>query len=170
LQIRKLPWCFRRVNCLKSRIFGNFPTERRLRSRQVVGWARNEKPSKGFAHRFRPTYAGANMGHPYGAVKSARGLRGRPAVSHICQNHADMGHPAFFAEIEPKPIARRNPGLKSDGPPTNSRAFGVCIRPPGDCGEDRAQKRVQNLPAARPAPLSLPCPPRRSDGSRAPGT
>jgi hypothetical protein len=22
----------------------------------------------GFAHRFRPTYAGANMGHPYGLV------------------------------------------------------------------------------------------------------
>jgi hypothetical protein len=29
---------------------------------------RSEKLSKGFGHRFRPTYAGANMGHPYGVV------------------------------------------------------------------------------------------------------
>jgi hypothetical protein len=27
-----------------------------------------ERLSKGFAYRFRPTYAGANMGHPYGVV------------------------------------------------------------------------------------------------------
>src|SRR5450432_2181676 len=32
------------------------------------GLVRNEKRSWGFAHRFRPTYAGANMGHPYGVV------------------------------------------------------------------------------------------------------
>jgi hypothetical protein len=30
----------------------------------------------GFAHRFRPTYAGANMGHPDGVAGFARGLRG----------------------------------------------------------------------------------------------
>jgi hypothetical protein len=29
----------------------------------------------GFAHRFRPTYAGANVGHPCGAVGPVTGLR-----------------------------------------------------------------------------------------------
>jgi hypothetical protein len=40
----------------------------------------------GFAHRSRPTYAGANVGHPYRAVKSAAGLRGRdlsPRLGHL---------------------------------------------------------------------------------------
>jgi hypothetical protein len=32
----------------------------------------------------------------------AAGLRGRPAVSHICQNRADMGHPAVVAGIRRK--------------------------------------------------------------------
>jgi hypothetical protein len=32
--------------------------------------------SKGSAHRFRPTYAGANMGRPYGVVETLAGLRG----------------------------------------------------------------------------------------------
>jgi hypothetical protein len=36
-------------------------------------------PEGTFAHRFRPTYAGANMGHPYGVVEPVSGLRGRPA-------------------------------------------------------------------------------------------
>jgi hypothetical protein len=44
----------------------------------------------GFAHRFRPTYAGANMGHPYGVVEPARGLRVRPAVSHISRKTSEM--------------------------------------------------------------------------------
>jgi hypothetical protein len=51
------------------------------------------KAVEGFAHRFRPTYAGANVGHPCGAVGPARGLRARPAVFH---------HPALVAGIEPK--------------------------------------------------------------------
>jgi hypothetical protein len=34
------------------------------------------KAMVGFARRFRPTYAGANMGHPYGVEESAKGLRG----------------------------------------------------------------------------------------------
>jgi hypothetical protein len=39
---------------------------------------------------FRPTYAGANVGHPCrSVVGTARGLRGRP-----------MGHPAIVAGIE----------------------------------------------------------------------
>jgi hypothetical protein len=46
--------------------------------------------SKGFAHRFRPTYAGANMGHPYGVVESARGLWGRAVVSHISRKTSEM--------------------------------------------------------------------------------
>jgi hypothetical protein len=52
----------------------------------------NQRLWWGFAHRFRPTYAGANMGHPYGAVGPAAGLRERPAVSH----------PAIVAGIEHK--------------------------------------------------------------------
>jgi hypothetical protein len=36
----------------------------------------------------------------------ATDLWGRPAVSHICQNQADMGHPAFAAGIEPKCVSQ----------------------------------------------------------------
>jgi hypothetical protein len=50
----------------------------------------NEKLWWGFAHRFRPTYAGANMGHPYGVVETAPGLRGRAAVSHISRKTSEM--------------------------------------------------------------------------------
>jgi hypothetical protein len=50
------------------------------------------KAVEDFAHRFRPTYAGANMGHPYRAVGPAATLSGRPAVSH----------PAIGPGIEPK--------------------------------------------------------------------
>jgi hypothetical protein len=32
----------------------------------------------------------------------AAGLRGRPAESHICQNRADVGHPAVVAGLERK--------------------------------------------------------------------
>jgi hypothetical protein len=42
--------------------------------------------SKGFAHRFRPTYAGANVGHPCGVVVPARGLSGRAMVPHISKS------------------------------------------------------------------------------------
>ena len=57
-----------------------------------VGWnpRRNNGLSWGFAHRFRPTYAGANVGHPYGVVGPATGLRGRPAVSHISRKTSEM--------------------------------------------------------------------------------
>ena len=34
-----------------------------------------QKAVDGFAHRFRPTYAGANMGQPYGVVETLAGLR-----------------------------------------------------------------------------------------------
>jgi hypothetical protein len=44
----------------------------------------------GFAHRFRPTYAGANMGHPYGVVETLAGLRERPMVSHISRKTSEM--------------------------------------------------------------------------------
>jgi hypothetical protein len=37
---------------------------------QTDTWVHSEKLSKGFAQRFRPTYAGANMGHPYGVVET----------------------------------------------------------------------------------------------------
>jgi hypothetical protein len=40
-----------------------------------------EKLSKGFARRFRPTYAGANMGHPYGVVGPAAGAAGTPTTA-----------------------------------------------------------------------------------------
>jgi hypothetical protein len=50
-----------------------------------------EKLRKGFAHHFRPTYAGANMEHQYGVVETSAGLRGR-----------EVGHPAIGDGIEPK--------------------------------------------------------------------
>jgi hypothetical protein len=62
---------------------------------------RNERPLKGFAHRFQPTYAGANVGHPCGAVGPAKGFRARPAVhpaivfasrNHDERNHAPAGN------------------------------------------------------------------------------
>src|ERR1700761_5303419 len=40
--------------------------------------SKDERLSKGFAHRFRPTYAGANMGHPYRVVETLAGLREVP--------------------------------------------------------------------------------------------
>ena len=44
------------------------------------------------------------MGHPYGVVETLAGLRGRSAVSHICQNQADVGHPAVVRGQNPKPV------------------------------------------------------------------
>jgi hypothetical protein len=56
----------------------------------------------GFAHRFRPTYAGANVGHPCGVVGHAEGLRGGPAVSHISRKTSEMwGTRRSVAGIEP---------------------------------------------------------------------
>jgi hypothetical protein len=48
------------------------------------------KSMVGFAHRFRPTYAGANVGHPYRAGVHAKGLRGRGVVSHISRKTSEM--------------------------------------------------------------------------------
>jgi hypothetical protein len=39
---------------------------------------------------FRPTYAGANVGHPCRVVGTAAGLRGRPSVSHISRKTSEM--------------------------------------------------------------------------------
>jgi hypothetical protein len=39
------------------------------------------KVVEGFAHRFRPTYAGANVAHPFAALEPVTGLRGGPVVS-----------------------------------------------------------------------------------------
>ena len=43
---------------------------------------------------------------PVSICLPATDLRERPAVSHICQNQADMGHPAFAAGIEPKCVSQ----------------------------------------------------------------
>jgi hypothetical protein len=68
----------------------------------------------GFAHRFRPTYAGANVGHPYRSVRTAKGLRGRPVVSHISRkNDRDVGHPAVVAGIELKRLLHATSGCQS---------------------------------------------------------
>jgi hypothetical protein len=48
------------------------------------------KSVAGFAHRFRPTYAAANVGYPCGSVGPSTGLRGRPAVSHISRKTSEM--------------------------------------------------------------------------------
>jgi hypothetical protein len=54
-----------------------------------------------------PGNAGTNVGHPWRAVGPVTCLRGRPAVSHIWQNRADMGHPAIGEGIEPKSRSSR---------------------------------------------------------------
>jgi hypothetical protein len=54
----------------------------------------------GFAHRFRPTYAGANMGHPYRVVETDADLRWRPAVSQPTYACANMGHPYRVVETD----------------------------------------------------------------------
>ena len=41
-------------------------------------------------------------GAPVRSCGTRDSLRGRPVVSHICQNQADMGHPALVAGREPK--------------------------------------------------------------------
>jgi hypothetical protein len=81
----------------------------------------NLKAVEGFAHRFPPTYAGANVGHPCGSVGPAAGLRVRAVVSHISRKTSEMWgtrrsmrgknlklvsfrkiHPAIGAGREPK--------------------------------------------------------------------
>jgi hypothetical protein len=56
----------------------------------------------GFAHRFRPTYAEANVGHPYRVVTPVTGLRGEVCgIPHLAKNERDVGHPGFAAGMEP---------------------------------------------------------------------
>jgi hypothetical protein len=75
---------------------------------------RDERLWLGFAHRFRPTYAGANVGHPYRSVRTAKGLRGRPVVSHISRkNERDVGHPAVVAGVELKRLLHATSGCQS---------------------------------------------------------
>ena len=63
--------------------------------RRATVW--DEKLWLGFAHLFRPTYAGANMGHPDRVVGTAGGLRESPVLSHyLAKNERDMGHPALW--------------------------------------------------------------------------
>jgi hypothetical protein len=54
----------------------------------------------GFAHRFRPTYAGANMEHPYGVVETLAGLEGEACgIPHLAKNERDA--PNFlYAALE----------------------------------------------------------------------
>jgi hypothetical protein len=71
----------------------------------TMGWVRNERLLRDFAHRFRPRYAGANLGHPYGSVGPAAGLRGRPAVSHISRKTSEMwGTRRLVAGTEPESV------------------------------------------------------------------
>jgi hypothetical protein len=97
---------------------------------------------KGFAHRFRPTYAGANMGHPYGVVGTVKGVGGRPAVSHISRKTSEMPR-ISCTQLWTGPRVRLS--LKraagSSGNPRNSTGNRGCGAP-GDCGGDRAQKPV----------------------------
>jgi hypothetical protein len=64
------------------------------------------------------------------------GLGGRPAVSHICQNRADMGHPAVVAAMEPKTIR-------------HSKAEGVDVLLTGNRG---AVMLLNQLPRRNPIP------------------
>jgi hypothetical protein len=87
---------FRRERSLTARRLVRNRARKRIHStltclRQLV-CSRGQRQSKGFAHRSRPTYAGANVGHPCGAVGPAKGLRGR----------AEVSHPAVVAGREPK--------------------------------------------------------------------
>jgi hypothetical protein len=54
------------------------------------------KLSWGFARRFRPTYADANVGHPYGSVGLAEGSRARAVVSHISRKTSEMWGTRLF--------------------------------------------------------------------------
>src|SRR6204780_2504629 len=56
----------------------------------TMGMILDERLWWGFAHRFRPTYAGANVGHPCGAVAPDKGLRGGPVVSHMSRKTSEM--------------------------------------------------------------------------------
>jgi hypothetical protein len=54
----------------------------------IKGRVRNERLWWASPIVFRPTYAGANVGHPWRSMRPARGLRARPAVSHISRKRA----------------------------------------------------------------------------------
>jgi hypothetical protein len=58
-------------------------------------------------HRFRPTYAGANVGHPVRSCGVRKRFEGRACgIPHLAKNERDMGHPAIVAGIEPKRVPR----------------------------------------------------------------
>jgi hypothetical protein len=82
-----------------------------------------------------PGNAGANVGHPCGAVATATGLRGRVAVSHI----PDVGHPALVAGMEP-----RSAGLSLFG---RLRLDPLAL----GCGDGHTSARAIRRCAARPA-------------------
>jgi hypothetical protein len=98
-----MPWraAMRSISCTRFGVMRPLPREKgscgiakkeiRVRfgpDEESVGLER--KAVVGFAHRFRPTYAGANVGHPYGPLGPAKGLRGRPWVSHISRKKSEM--------------------------------------------------------------------------------
>ena len=74
----KLRWCWWVDSLATSELVGVRPPDTGLQKFGVTSDAGdsatlrslrlNQKALVGFAHRFRPTYAGANMGHPYGVV------------------------------------------------------------------------------------------------------
>jgi len=97
-----------------------------------------ERLSSGFAHRFRPTYAGANVGHPCGVVGPAGGLRGRPVVSHISQKTGEMPRISctqLWTGSRVRLSLRKGAG--SSGNPRNYTGNRGCGAP-GSCGGDGA--------------------------------
>jgi hypothetical protein len=66
------------------------------------GQGEQRKAVVGFAQRFRPTYAGANMGHPYGVVRTAAGLRVRADYPTLRKEREGWGTRQLVAEIEAK--------------------------------------------------------------------
>jgi len=80
---------------------------------------------KGFAHRFRPTYAGANMGHPYGVVGTVKGVGGRPAVSHISRKTSERWRTGDCSgDRAQKPVSLSNSGMTT-GYCFNPRSFNI---------------------------------------------
>src|SRR5580658_10494511 len=101
----------------------------------------------GFAHHVRPTYAGANMGHPCGSVRPQR-LEGKTCgIPHLAKNERDA--PNFlYAALERTACAPffKEGRMKFREPTKLHRKSGVWGTRPW-CG-DRANKKERTSAAS----------------------
>src|SRR5271168_4014795 len=126
------------------------------------GYGPERRALVGFAHRFRPTYAGANMGHPCRSVRAAAGLRGRFVISHISRKTSEMPRISCTQLwIGPRVRLSLRKGAGSSGNPRNYTGNRGCGAP-GCCGGDRMGPA---LPEDRFLWGELQIPPLRSSGA-----